>query len=307
MHEDAPPLKVWAYSAGIALGFLSLFLIYAYFPFGPYAITIKRSNANLEKALIENNTSDTSVVSLVILGSSMTERGLIDPYQLAKDLSERTGKKVNVLRVAIFFMNMDLANRIDFFEHISKHPPQYLFLENAAMNLDDVNSMELPEPIDAALLDLRNRIRTLIGLSAHENYYLKWYTFDTHPAPDNDFYTGNFDSAAYEALKLKARVVRKPEENARANLAYNALAKANCKVIFLGYPRAEGIPKNFLTDESAVELDKVIAYYHEHYGVGYWPYDEALSPSEFMDGIHMNYRGAATYESWFVSQFAAKK
>lgn len=305
--QDAPPLRLWAYSVGTALGFFSLFLMYAYFPFGPYATTIKRSNSSLEKALIENNTTDTSAISLVFLGSSITERGLIDPSQLAKDLSERTGKKVNVLRVALFFMNMGVANRIDFFEHVTKHPPQYLFLENAAMNLDDVNSMDLPVPIDAALLDLRNRIRRVIGLSSHDNYYEKWYTFDTHPAPDKDFYTGNFDSAAYEVLKSKIRVVRKPLDNARANAAYEALAKTSCKVIFLGFPRAEGIPKNFLTDETSIELDRALAYYHEHYGVDYWPYDEPESPSDFMDGLHMNYRGAAKYESWFVSQFAAKE
>ncbi len=63
-----------------------------------------------------------------------------------------THKKAKVLRVALNYMDMDLAKRIDFFDYISKYPPHYLFIENFGLNLDDDDSSSaIPVPIDAAL------------------------------------------------------------------------------------------------------------------------------------------------------------
>ncbi len=308
MDEDIPPLKVWAYSAFMALGFLSLFLGYTYSPLGPYAKIFKAYNSNFENALIDNNTRDTSAISIVILGSSLTDRALLDAGEIEQAIAKQTNKRVNVLRVAIYDMNMDLAERINFFGYIIRYPPKYLFLENVGMNLDDVHgSMQIPDPVDAALLYLRNKVRSVIGLVPHPNYYEKWYNFDSKPFAESDFYTDNFDSVTFKSLQSKRRSVRKPSVNEIANEAYLALSKMNSKVIFLGMPQSDKLQANFLDESGNVEFDNVKEFYRQHYNIDSWEYPGFMDDSYFMDGIHLNHKGSKIYQSWFVSQFASMK
>lgn len=93
MYEDAPPLKVWTYSALAAFSLLFLFLFYCYSGYGPYANALEKSHKSLEEALIENNTTDTSTVSVVILGSSLLERALVDPQELEDRIVKETKRK----------------------------------------------------------------------------------------------------------------------------------------------------------------------------------------------------------------------
>ena len=308
MSEEAPPLKVWAYAAVAIFSLLLLFLSYAYLGFGPYAKSLEKCHQSLEAALIENNKGDTSTVSIVILGSSLTERALLYPKEMADSIARKTGRKVNVLRVAIFYMNMDLAERIDFFDHVTNNPPQYLFIENFAINLDDnEEGISIPVPIDAVLLDLRNRLRSLAGLAPHEDYYNRWYTYDIKPSPGNDFYTDNFDSATFKALQMKKNVVRKISQNGVANRAYEALSKKNTKVIFLDMPQSDKLQPNFLDENATAELNALMEYYQQNYNVDYWRYPGTMNDSCFMDGAHFNYKGAMKYQDWFVSEFASIK
>ncbi|MDH5248925.1 MAG: hypothetical protein OEW40_07995 [Cyclobacteriaceae bacterium] len=307
MDEDIPPLKVWAYSAIMTLGFLSLFLGYTYSPFGPYAKIFEAYSVNIQKALIEKNTRDKSAISIVILGSSLTDRALLDAAEIEQAIAEQTNKRVNVLRVALYGLNMKLAERINFFKYIVRYPPKYLFLENVAINLDDENSMEIPLPVDAALLYLRNKVRVVIGLAPHPNYYEKWYNFDTKPFAESDFYTNNFDSVAFKSLQSKRRSVRRPSINEIANEAYQALSKMNSKVIFLGMPQSDKLQTNFLDEGGNVEFSNVQEFYRQHYNIDSWEYPGQMDDSYFMDGIHLNYEGSKKYQSWFVSQFASMK
>ena len=81
--------------------------------------------------------------------------------------------------MALNYMDMDLAKRIDFFDYVSKYPPDYLFVENFVLILTNTDSSStLPVPVDAALLHIRNNIRNALGMGTHDNYYTKWYTFD---------------------------------------------------------------------------------------------------------------------------------
>src|SRR3990170_8097899 len=244
MYEDAPPLKVWAYSVSAIFSLLLLFVLFTYSGFGPYAKVLERSNKSLEDALIEIN-KDTSAISVVIVGSSLTEDALVDPKAIEEGIFKQTNKKANVLRVAIYFMNMDLAKRIDFFGYIRKYPPQYLFLENFGMNLDDGNlSSLLPVPVDASLLYLRNELRKKLGMNSNEDYYTKWHTFDTKPLPE--FYSDKFDSAAFRSLQTKKMTVRQASQNAIANEAYQALQKKKTKIVFLDMPQSDKLQRNFL-------------------------------------------------------------
>lgn len=304
MHEDAPPLKVWAYPVSAIVGLLLLFFSFTYSGYGPYAKAVERSNKSLEDALIEIN-KDTSAISIVILGSSLTEDALVDPRAIEEGIFKQTNKKANVLRVAIYFMNMDLAKRIDFFGYIRKYPPQYLFLENFGMNLDDGNLGTLiPVPIDASLLYLRNELRKKIGLNSNEDYYTKWHTFDTKPLAE--FYSDKFDSLTYKSLKTKKMVVRQASQNALANEAYEALKKKT-KIVFLDMPQSDKLQRNFLDKNAAAEFNKVLEHYRQQYNVEYWPYTGSMNDSCFIDGIHLNYKGAVKYQEWFVSEFALKR
>lgn len=307
MFEDVPPLKVWAFPAIVAFSLLFLFLSYSYSPYGPYARVLENCNKSLADALIENNTRDTSAISVVILGSSLTERALLDPKEIEDSIFDLTKRKTNVLRVAINFMDMELAERINFFGYLSKYPPQYLFIENFGMNLVDEVSSPLPVAIDAALLHLRNLIRSKMGLGSHDNYYTKWYTFDTKPLPENDFYTDKFDSMTFKSLQTKKCVVRKVSQNKIANSAYDTLLKMNTKIIFLDMPQSNKLLTNFLDKSSTADLKKLLEFYRQRYHIDYWQYPVTMNDSCFADGIHVNYRGAMKYQAWFVSQFASIK
>ena len=303
---ETPPLKVWAYSAGAACGLLFLFLFYCYSGYGPLATTLEIGKKSLQAALIENNTVDASTVSVVILGSSLLERALVDPAELEAQIVKQTKRKTNVLRVALYSMDMNIAERVGFFKHITKYPPQYLFIENAGVNLKDAFGAGLPIQVDAAVLHLRNKYRTLSGLPLHQNYFAKWYTYDTKPSPESDFYNGSFDSVAFKFFQKTEMFVRDVSENETANAAYKALI-GKTKIVFLDMPQSDKLRPHFLNENEAAKLKKVLEYYKRNYEIDYWPYPHILPDSYFTEGYHVNSQGAAKYEDWFVSRFAAMR
>jgi hypothetical protein len=304
MQEHAPPLKVWAFTAVAAFLLLFLFLSYCYTGIGPYVKVLRESNSSLEKALIENNVKDTSALSVVVVGSSLLERALPDPKDVERAISEKTQKPVKFLRLSIYYMSMDIAERMKFFEYITKHPPDYLFLENIGINLDDPLGEALPVPVDAALLHLRNEFRFKTGLPPHENYYNRWSQFDLTPAPTSSFFNFEFDSSSYKFFLTKRMLVRKVSENEIANKAYAAL-KGKTKVFFLGMPQSNKLPPEFLDADATVEFENVKKIYKENYNIGFWKYPGVMPDSCFSDGFHVNQPGAKKYQEWFVSQLAS--
>lgn len=306
MHEDVPPLKVWAFSGLAAFILFFLFLGYCYTGIGPYAKELAKGQKGLEAAFIENNIKDTSAVSIVVVGSSLLERALVNPHEIQETISKQTNKPTNFLRISIYYLSMDLAERLNFYEYVVKYPPDYLFVENIGINLDDPIGEFLPVPIDAALLRLRNEFRSKTGLPMHENYYNRWYTFDIMPAPTNDFYTLDFDSSTFKFLQTKKMVLRKVEKNVTANKAYEAL-KGKTRIFFLEMPHSEKLESHFLDKAGNEEFDKVMASYKQLYNIDNWQYPGTLPDSCFSDGFHLNRIGAAKYQDWFISQFASIK
>ena len=304
MYDEAPPLKVWGYTGLAAFSLLFLFLSYCYMGFGPYSKELKKSKEGLQSALFENNSKDTSALSVVVVGSSLLERALVDPRDIEKAISEQTKQAAEFLRISIYYMSMDLAYEMDLFEHLVKHPPDYLFLENIGLNLDDPFGEGLPTQVDAALLNLRNKLRSNMGLPLHENYYNRWYTFDIMPPSTNSFYTFEFDSSMYKFLETKRMIVRKVSENERANQAYAAL-KGKTKIIFLGMPMAQGLQQDFLDEPAAAAFNDVMKDYQRDYDIHYWRYTDVMPDSCFSDGFHLNVMGAKKYQDWFVSKLAS--
>lgn len=305
--SEAPPLRIWLLPVLVALIIVGSFLYYCYSANGPYAKVVALSNKNLENALIEN-TSDTSAISIVILGSSLTEYALVDPHGLEDSISQLTNKKTKVLRVALNYMDMKVAKRIDFFGYVSKYPPDYLFVENFSFNLNHSDTISgMPEPINVALLQIRNLVRSAIGVQAHDNYYNRWYTFDIKPLPSEHYYTLKFDSITFKALqKSKGCSVRKVAQNSVANSAYDALTKRKTKVVFLDMPLSKHFPHNFLNQQLASEHAKNLQVYKSKYNVDYWPFPYIIDDSCYVDGAHLNSKGALQYQKWFVSHVASK-
>ena len=303
MYEDAPPLKVWTLTALAAFILLFLFLSYCYTDIGPYVKIVRESNTSLEKALIEN-TQDTSALSVVVIGSSLLERALADPKEVEQAIIEKTKKPAKFFRLSVYYMSMNIAEKMRFFEYIEKYPPDYLFIENIGINLDDPLGESLPTPIDAALLHLRNEFRSTAGLPTHENYYNRWYQFDHTPAATSSFFNFEFDSSMFKFLLTKRMIVRKVSENETANKAYAAL-KGKSKIFFLGMPQSDKLDPDFLDAEATTEFENVMKIYKENYDIGYWQYPVVMPDSCFSDGFHLNQPGARKYQEWFVSQLAS--
>jgi hypothetical protein len=306
MYEDVPPLKVWIFTALAALSMLFLFLSYCYTGIGPYAQVLKTSRSSLEAALIENNSRDTSALSVVVIGSSLLERALADPNEVEQAISEKTEVPTKFLRLSVYYMSMDIAERMNFFEYVTKHPPDYLFIENIGINLDDPFGESLPTQIDAALLHLRNEFRSTTGLPMHENYYNRWYQYDHTPSPTSSFFNFNFDSSMFKFLLTKRMIVRKVSQNETANKAYAAL-KGQTKIFFLGMPQSAKLQPDFLDEEATEEFGDVMRTYKDKYDIGYWQYPDIMPDSCFSDGFHVNQVGAKKYQEWFVSQLASEK
>ncbi|HZI24706.1 MAG TPA: hypothetical protein VFD46_06490 [Chryseolinea sp.] len=308
MVDEAPPLRLWIFPILAVLTIVLSFLYYCYSDNGPYAKVVALSNKNLENALIEN-TRDTSALSIVILGSSLTEYAFADPRGLADSIFKQTNKKTKVLRVALNFMDMSIAERIDFFDYITNYPPNYLFVENFSFNLENGDTTAaIPEPVNMVRLQIRNYIRNAIGMATEDNYYRKWYTFDVKPLPGDYFYTDKFDSVTFKALlQAKKSSVRKVTQNGVANSAYEALTKRNSKVIFLDFPMRNQLVDTFMDDGSTSELNKTLQYYKNQYRIDYWQFPYMMDSSCFIDGAHLNSKGAMQYQKWFVSEIASKR
>lgn len=305
MADDAPPLKVWPYPILAASTLMLLFLYYAYSGSGPYGQVVLQSNKSLEKALIET-THDTSALSIVVVGSSLTEHAFADAREVEDGILHHTHKKTKVLRVALNYMDIGLAKRIDFYNYIAKYPPDYLFLENFSFNIDHVDSASsITPPIDAALLEIRNYIRGALGASTKDNYYVKWYTFGLKPT--EEFYSDEFDSITFKYLQKKTCVTRRVDQNGVANKTYEELAKKNTKVVFLDMPLSNKLTYNFLDDEETSELEEVMKAYKTQYRVDYWRFPRVMDDACFTDGIHLNYKGAIQYQKWFASEFPSIK
>ena len=308
MADDAPPLLTWTFPILAGLTIVLSFLYYSYSSNGPYAKTVTLSNKNLQSALIEN-TRDTSALSIVILGSSLTEYALVDPPVLEDSIYRVTNRKAKVLRVALNYLDINVAQYIDFFDYIDKYPPDYLFVENFSFNLENGDTTAaIPEPVNMVRLQIRNYIRNAIGMATEDNYYRKWYTFDVKPLPGDYFYTDKFDSVTFKALlQAKKSSVRKVTQNGVANSAYEALTKRNSKVIFLDFPMRNQLVDTFMDDGSTSELNKTLQYYKNQYRIDYWQFPYMMDSSCFIDGAHLNSKGAMQYQKWFVSEIASKR
>jgi hypothetical protein len=72
-------------------------------------------------------------------------------------------------------------------------------------------------------------------------------------------------------------------------------------------PHSDKLLANFLDNASTSELNEMLRFYNTQYSIDYWHFPMMMDDSCFIDGAHLNFKGATQYQEWFVSEFASIK
>ncbi|WP_458008635.1 hypothetical protein [Flavobacterium sp. PL002] len=294
MNEISPPLKIWGYAFSITALIILVFMI---FPNNTDNQKHKYTQNKLRKAIIKNNETSSTNTSIVLLGSSLTRCALENIPQIESELSKKKSRKSTVLRVSIDGLNNETIDQIRFFDFITKYPPNYLFIEINHLNIDDKSSNEMFDILESSLENMISFIKKTLGFSINYEIMI------SKTSLESPFYKDHFDTVIYSQLLLKKRFVRTFLQNKTANKAYAELIKSNTKIIFLDMPRASKLESVWLDKNQKKKLDALMDTYKQKYGIECWKYPSTMNDSDFIDGGHLNYKGAKKYEQWFVTKF----
>jgi hypothetical protein len=294
MNEKSPPLKVWIYSISIVILIILFFKIV---PRNDKSQEFEGPQNKLRTAIIKNNKPDSTATSIVFLGSSLSECAFNNSSSFEKKLSKNEKHKSRVLKVVIHSLNNKIIRELRFFDFITKSPPDYLFIESNNININEDGPGEKFKFLASSIENMISYSRSAIRI--HKNY-----NFSPEAASHSSkFYKDNFDTIAYAKLLLKKRFVRSFSQNRIANKAYAELIKNNTKIIFLDMPRASKFESVWLNKNQKKEYNALLQTYNQKYGIECWQYPTSFNDSDFIDGAHLNYKGAKKYEEWFVNKF----
>jgi hypothetical protein len=294
MNEKSPPLKIWIYSISIAVVVILIFMI---IPKDKKLQEFAGTQNALRTAIIKNNKPDSTATSIVFLGSSLSECAFNNSSSFEKKLSKNENHRARVLKVVIHSLNNKITSEIRFFDCITKSPPDYLFIESNNINIDEDTPREKFKFLASSMENMISYLRSTMQIR-------KNYDFSPKAASSSSkFYKDNFDTIIYAKLLLKKRFVRSFLQNKIANEAYAELIKNNTKIIFLDLPRTSKFDSVWLDKNQKKEFNALMSTYNQKYGIECWKYPTSLNDSDFMDGAHLNYKGAKKYEEWFVNKF----
>ena len=311
MNVTLPPLKVWYFVGGI---FLLLLTSCIYFSYSLAQPKVDNEQKLLEESIKENNTTDSSKTAIVFLGSSLARCAFPDTKGLEEKIFNESNRKVSIFRMGFDGLNMAMVEDLKIFDFLKKYPPQYLFLESNRLNFEagDENNKQFKQPLPMVIFtyDLGMWLKSKIGLGTYpvENPYvsnIQNYIVDKQTFGDI-YYNNETNSAYFKTLLIAKRYVRRVAENKIANEAYGELIKKGTKIIFLDMPKAEAL-KNVYSQKYAKDIEPVLSFYKENYGIDCWTYPNILSDSCFFDGGHLKYIGSKAYQDWFVTQFRNEK
>jgi hypothetical protein len=295
MDNSAPPLKLWFFVSGIVIFFLGGFFGYAYVEFPNSNVVGRLYSARIKKAIMKNDIIRPRQKSIVIFGSSLAHCDLPNVPEIEKMISD-SNKKATVLRIAIHAFDMKKAEYSNFFSHITKYPPNYLFVETNDMNIDESNGDDEDGLPTSVLIDLMlKKMKEILGAESTE--------FNRPPPIGTTLHKDGFDTATFKKFVLSARHVRKFSDNKIANAAFAALIKHKTKVIFLELPLCARLNKVYLSDNEKIKLQRLYDTYLKTYGIPTWKYPVVMDDSDFLDGGHLNYKGGKKYEDWFATEF----
>ena len=164
MSDKIPSLKLWGYAFGLVFLIAGILLVLVFIDDGNPNRFSNQSLHDIEEAIKKNN-NQTSKISIVIFGSSLSRNAFANPDVLEKNLSKILKKDVTVLKIAIGSLNMDRAEQSNFFNLVNQYPPDYLFIENNNLNIDYRDISQQKESFNNSLdLLIENKLPVLIHL-----------------------------------------------------------------------------------------------------------------------------------------------
>lgn len=291
MNESSPPLKVWFYTFAAVAALLTFSI------FGLEKYTLKEINSKKQteiQATIKNacKTNHKNQITMLFLGSSLTSCALYNFDDLNNRFNIKNQKKIIFIQLAISGLNYQLLEDLQIFDYIVESPPDYLFIESNRINIDN-------EQVNLLATSLNNLVsfakKSISSIVVNESITIK-------DNPKNSICKDNFDSFTYYYLLQKKRLVRTFSQNKKANKAYSELIKRKTKIIFLDMPRAPKLEMVWLTANQKKDLHALIQTYQQKYGIAYWRYPYSMSITDFIDGGHLNCKGAKKYQEWLAAQ-----
>lgn len=292
MNESSPPLKVWFYTFTVVVALL-LFSIFYFEENASKEINSKKLieiQATLKKAWKTNHKSQTT---MLFLGSSLTGDALYNLGDMKKRFNINDQKKIIFFRLTIPGLDNQLLEDLQIFDYIIESPPAYLFIESNRINIDNDKVNLLNSSVKNLFSFAKKSISSIVI-----NEYI-----NIKDNPEDPIYKDNFDNNAYYYLLQKKRLVRTFSQNKKANKAYSELIKRKTKIIFLDMPRAPKLEMVWLTANQKKDLQTLIHTYYQKYGIEYWKYPYSMSNTDFIDGYHLNHKGAKKYQEWLAAQF----
>jgi len=296
MNNSSPPLKVWFFSIGLILMLLSLSAIFITSSEKAEKTALEVKDL-LKKSGIGPKTDANSTTSIIFLGSSLTRLALYNFEDTEKLFSLNPNSKTTILKLAIEGLSYEELKESKTLEYIIESPPDYLFVESNHINIDFKSD-------DGKLNLVSFHLNNLI-LIARKMFYGLGDKFNEifGVTPEDPFFTGNFNKDDYAQILRLKRDVRRFSQNKEVNEAYAELIKRKTKIIFLDMPRASELDRVWLNSTQKKELQTLLQAYKQSYNIEYWKYSYSLKDSDFIDGGHLNSKGAKKYQKWLATQF----
>ena len=301
MNETSPPLKVWLYTiiTVVVLLLISAFVLKT--ENKKRKTDYSEYNTKIRKILIKNNNSNTNKSSVVFLGSSLTGHALYNLPLIDKKFRLNNNQGTNSCTIAINALNNEKIADLQLFDELINHPPDYLFIEINHVLIDD-QKQEIPFwSLHYAVNNLFLYAKNALGMEPEPT--INFFTVSTK----NPLFGDQFNTAIYDKLLEKKRLVREFETNKILNNACKALQHKKTKIIFLDLPRGSRLEKIWLNTSQKIAWQAVLEKYKLYYKIDLWRYPYVLNNSDFTDGGHLNYKGAKKYQDWIISQFKSQQ
>jgi hypothetical protein len=294
MDNYVPPLKLWLYVLAPAVFVVGGFWGYAQLIYPqPYMVS-RGFSESLKKAIVENNTVGPHEKSIIVFGSSLPRYDLPFISEIRDKISAQN-IKVNILRISINRLNMEEAEHSNFFDYITKFPPDYLFFEVNNLNIDN----DTETPVLAVDLLVDDIVRYVRKRSKSEEPDFN----EVPPVKNHRFYWDGLNMELFGFIATSKHHVRAFSDNKIANASFAKLIKQKTKIIFLNFPVCTKLDSIFFNKDQKNKLQLLLDSYSRAYGIKCWNYPENMSISDFFDGVHLNYKGSKKYSEWFVSEF----
>lgn len=298
MNETSPPLKVWLYTVSTILVLVLISVFGLQTEKKNKQIEYKNINTKVRKILKVNNSSNVARPSVVFLGSSLIGHALYNLNTIDEKFElKKTKASPKICSIAINALDNEKINKLKLFEELVNHPPDYLFIEINHILVDGEETELTLMYLKIAINNLFLFVKNTIGLAPEKTINFFKIT------PENALFHDQFNIEDYKQLLQKKRSVRLFNENKILNEACTALQLKKTKIIFIDLPRAPQLEQIWLSSTQKRTWIEVLKKYQRTYKIGFWKYPNLLNNSDFVDGGHLNYKGAKKYQDWLITQF----